>query len=123
MPVFQISGTTIATLLNTAKKRNLTLFAILANSETITIPDKDKETITKIYSMISHHLELIAKESAGQILYSFLKETGLLQKMIDAQSAIDEKEAQNIARFFEKLKSFETEKEENSLFAVVDWID
>jgi ATP-dependent DNA helicase UvrD/PcrA len=123
MPIFALSGTTIATLLNTAKKRHMSLFALLAELTGVALPDTEKETVIKIYEMITKHLALISQESAGQILYYFLQETGMLQKMVDPQSLVDEKQAQNIARFFEKLKKFETEQEERSVFAVVDWIE
>lgn len=123
LDVFKLSGTTIAALLNLGKKNHLSLFETLKQKDSLSISAGEKETISKIHDIISRHLSLVSKETAGQILYFFLQETGILQSMIDAQSVSDEQKAQNISRFFEKLKSFDTQSKENSIFAVVDWID
>src|SRR5258706_9664923 len=73
--------------------------------------------------MIHKHLGFIKKETAGQILYFFLEETGLLQKFTTYKTAREEKIAENIAKFFNKLKTYEVDHEDAGVFTVVDWID
>jgi DNA helicase-2/ATP-dependent DNA helicase PcrA len=73
--------------------------------------------------MIHKHLGLIKKETAGQILYYFLEDTGLLKQLTVYKSAKEEKIAENIAKFFNKLKTYEVEHEDASVFTVVDWVD
>jgi DNA helicase-2/ATP-dependent DNA helicase PcrA len=73
--------------------------------------------------MIKRHLALIPKEVAGQILYYFFEDSGLLGYYLDPRSAKTERQAQNIANFFERLQSFAAENRDASVFAVVDWID
>jgi len=123
IPVFHIPGIVVAALLNTAKKKNLSLFETISQTDSLPIEDDKKEILNTITAMIKRHLDLVAKESAGQILYYFLQDSGLLRKMIESKSLYDEKQTQNIAKFFDRLKTFETERDENSVFAVVDWID
>jgi DNA helicase-2/ATP-dependent DNA helicase PcrA len=62
------------------------------------------------------------KETAGQILFYFLQDSGLLQKMTDFQNLHEEKIAANIAKFFDRLKTFELSHEDASISAVLDWI-
>jgi len=83
---------------------------------------KTKETFLKIYKMIDRHLKLLRKETAGQILYYFLEDTGYLSKLVDFKTEKEEKKALNISKFFNKLKTFEMEHEDASVFAVSDWI-
>jgi DNA helicase-2/ATP-dependent DNA helicase PcrA len=73
--------------------------------------------------MFKRHLEQISKETAGQILFYFFEDSGLLGYYLDPQTVKTEKEAENVAKFFEKLQSFAANREDASVFAVVDWID
>jgi DNA helicase-2/ATP-dependent DNA helicase PcrA len=66
---------------------------------------------------------LVKKESAGQLLYFFLEETGLLQKLLSPETAEAEKKAKNISKLFDKLKSYEADHEDASVTAVVEWLD
>ena len=79
--------------------------------------------LLKIYRMVERHLSLTSKESAGQILYYFLEDTGLLQKITEYKSSVEEREALNISKFFDRIKSFETRHEDASISAVVDYLD
>lgn len=123
MPVLGINAVDLTTLLNVSKKRNIALFRLFTQLESIPLADDTREKIAKLDTMIRKHLELTSKETAGQILYYFLKESGLLKKMAEEKSQADQKVAQNIAHFFEKIKSYESMHKENSVFAIVDWIE
>ena len=73
--------------------------------------------------MIKSHLQHVPQEQAGQMLYSFFEDSGLLGYYLDPGTAKTEKEAQNIAKFFDKLKSFATNRTDASVFAAVEWLD
>ena len=60
--------------------------------------------------MTIRHLEKSKKEQAGQILYYFLIDSKLYETLGEATSLKDRKEIQNIAKFFDRIKNFETEK-------------
>ncbi|KKW10891.1 MAG: hypothetical protein UY49_C0012G0009, partial [Microgenomates group bacterium GW2011_GWC1_49_7] len=111
MDIFGISPREIAALVNTARKYGMSLFEACEKGE---LP---------LVAMIHKHLGLIKKETAGQILYYFLEDTGLLKKLATYKSAKEEKIAENIAKFFNKLKTYEAEHEDAGVFAVVDWIE
>lgn len=128
MSVFDFEAREIATILNYARRKNLSLFEALesiSNEESaeIFLKDKTKEKIKTVFEMIKRHLKKIHKDTAGQILYYFLQDCGLLKKSLLVKTEAEEKKYQNIARFFEKLKSYEAEQKDASVFAVVDWID
>ncbi|MDO9027709.1 MAG: ATP-dependent DNA helicase [Candidatus Roizmanbacteria bacterium] len=82
-----------------------------------------KKQLLKIYQMIIKHLSLLKINTAGQILYYFLEDSGLLLKLTNYKTESEEKIALNISNFFNKLKSFESEHEDASVFAVIDYIN
>ncbi|KKR69552.1 MAG: hypothetical protein UU12_C0043G0008 [Candidatus Woesebacteria bacterium GW2011_GWA2_40_7b] len=112
---FRITGRELAELGNYARKNNLSLFE---SAEKI-----GGESIKNILEIIKKHLDLVKKNTAGQLLYYFLEETGLLQKLLSPESAEAEKRAKNISKLFDKLKSYEADHEDSSVTAVVDWLD
>lgn len=121
--IFNLSMRTISAFLSYARKRNLSLFESLEKADEIEIPDGDRQKIKKITQMILRHLERIKKDTAGQILYYFLVDSGLFDTFLSYRTQQDEQIAQNIAKFFDKIKTFETVNEDASVYAVVDWID
>ncbi|MCX6704868.1 MAG: ATP-dependent helicase, partial [Candidatus Woesebacteria bacterium] len=112
---FGITGRELAELGNYARKNNVSLFE---SAEKI-----GGESIKKILEIIIKHLDLAKKETAGQLLYYFLEETGLLQKLLSPESAEAEKRAKNISKLFDKLKTYEVDHEDAKVPAVVDWLD
>ncbi|MCX6791780.1 MAG: UvrD-helicase domain-containing protein [Candidatus Gottesmanbacteria bacterium] len=110
-----VSARDVAVLLNFSRKYGMSLFEACEKS--------DLEQVKKLITMIHRHLGLIKKETAGQILYYFLADTGLLKQLTLYKSTKEEKIAENIAKFFNKLKTYETEHEDAGVFTVVDWID
>ena len=123
MDIFDISARDLAAISNFAKKQNLSLFEACEQIEKVFVSMKTRETVGRLVETIHQHLGLIKKETAGQILYYFLENTKLLQKMTDYKTATEERRAQNISKFFDKLKTYEVEHEDASVFAVSDWID
>ncbi len=87
------------------------------------LKSETKKQLLKIYQMIIKHLSLLKTNTAGQILYYFLEDSGLLLKLTNYKNEAEEKIALNISNFFNKLKSFESEHEDASVFAVIDYIN
>ncbi len=122
-PIFQLESRDIAALLNYAKRKNYTLFEALEHADDTFLQDETKQQCKKVVEMIKRHLQRVPRDTAGQILYYFFEDSGMLQQFINPETSKAEKAVQNIAKFFEKLKSYEAEHQDASLFAVVDWID
>lgn len=123
MNIFDIFPRDLAAISNYGKRMNLSLFEACEQIDKVLVGMETREKVNKLVEMIHRHLGLISKETAGQILYYFLEDTGLLKNIIDYKSVNEEKAAQNITKFFEKIKSYEVEHEDASVFTVSDWID
>ena len=103
------------TLTNLAKRQHQSLFEICEKSE--------NEKIKKIIGLISKHLGMVSKFTAGQILYDYLESSGLLAAMLNYQPPLGANQSANMAKFFGKLKGFEASHEDSSVATVVDWLD
>ena len=123
MPSFSLQARDVASILNFAKQSNFTLFEAMEQAEKSSLTEDGKEKITRITEMIKKHLEKVPRVDAGQILYNFFEDSGLLGFYLDPGTAKTEKEAQNIAKFFEKMQSFSANHTDVSVFAIVDWLD
>ena len=148
-PIFDLDSRDVAAILNFAKRKNLYLFEALeeiaenhsrhsgdqAKPETpespslkvtvlkpIVLKDSTTDKIKTLVEMIKRHLKRVPKDSAGQILYYFLEDSGMLKKFLSA-TATETHKYQNVAKFFDKLKTFEVEHEDARVFPAVDWID
>jgi DNA helicase-2/ATP-dependent DNA helicase PcrA len=112
---FGVSGRHLAELGNYSRKNNVSLFVAAEK-----VGDAKVKIIT---DLISKHLELVKKDSAGQILYYFLQDSGLIQTLINPDTPDAEKRAANISKLFDKLKSYEVDHEDARIPAVVDWLE
>ncbi|MCD6225864.1 ATP-dependent helicase, partial [bacterium] len=130
LDVFGITGRDLAFINSFAKRYNLSLLEAL---EEITSPSLKEakfpvispgsyQGIKKLTKMIHRHLELAKKESGGQILYYFLHDSGLLKKYLDPKTEKEQIAALNIAKFFEKVKAFESQTKEILAAELLDWI-
>lgn len=119
---FDIPARDLASIGNYARRLHLSYFEASEKIDDIFVAKETKEKVKKILEIIDRHLKLIKKETAGQLLYYFLSDTGLLQKMLSPESAEAEKRAANISKFFDKLKTYEVDHEDATVPAVVDWL-
>lgn len=115
MDVWGISQRDLIFYLNTAKKVNKSLFEQLES--------ESDERVKKFVAMAHRHQELIPKETAGQILFYFLEDSGLLREVVEYKTAGDERRALNIMKFFDKMKGFEAVNSEATVFAAKDYLD
>ncbi|MBU0572608.1 ATP-dependent helicase [Patescibacteria group bacterium] len=108
---------------NYARRFNLSIFETCEKIDSIFVTPETKRKIKKLTAIVNKHLKLAGSETAGQLVYYFLEETGLLQRLLKTDTLGIEKKARNISKFFDKLKTYETDNEDASVRAVVDWID
>jgi DNA helicase-2/ATP-dependent DNA helicase PcrA len=120
---FKIPGRDLAFLGSYAKRKNLSLFEVCEMIDEISINEDTKSKIKKVLEIIKKHLNLIPKDTAGQILYFFLEETGILSRLVTPDTPEAQSKAANIAKFFEKIKNYESNHDDASVYAVVNWLD
>lgn len=122
MDVFKIPYVELNFLLNFSKKKNLTLFEALYDVQQPFLKRETQEKIEKFRQMVERHLERSKKEQAGQILYYFLVDSGLFETLNTTESVKEERRVQNIAKFFDRIKNFEMERPDSTIFTLVEWL-
>lgn len=120
---FEISGNDLMSLSNAARKTNQSLYDVAVKVENEDISEKSKASIQKLIKIIKKHQNLGKIETAGRILYLFLEESGMLTYLLRSETETAEKRSINIAKFFDKLKSFESANDTASVSEVVDFLD
>src|SRR3989344_4558977 len=123
MDVFNIPYIELNYLLNFAKRKNLTLFEALFNAEQSFLKPATQEKLIRFREMAVRHLEKSKKDSAGQILYYFLIDSKLFEILSSSNSIGEERRVQNIAKFFDRIKSFETERPDANIFILYEWLN
>ncbi len=122
MDVFEIPYVELNFLLNFAKKQNLSLFETLENLNQPFLTKPTQKKLEDFRKMTIRHLEKSKQEQAGQILYYFLIDSKLIETLGEATSLKEERKIQNIAKFFDRIKNFETEREDSNIFVLVEWL-
>ncbi len=128
MDFWEISGRDLAALMALSRRQNLNLFALMEGmtekpQNFYNFSQATKEKIGQITAILHRHFKLIPKETAGQILYYFLQDSGMLKKLMEVKTEKEERRVQNMAKFFDKLKTYEADHEDASVYAVVDWME
>lgn len=122
MDIFGIPSIELNFLLNFSKKKNLTLFESLYFLDQPFLKPETQQKLTKFREMLERHIELTKKDKAGQILYYFLIDSGIFETLAKTDTTKEERRVQNIAKFFDRIKNFESEKENSNIFVVSDWL-
>jgi len=120
---FDIKSRDLVKIGNYARRFNKSLYEVCEKVDDIFVSSETRRKIKKFIGIIEKHLKLVKKETAGQLLYYFLEDTGLLIKLLNPNSPEAERKASNISKFFDKLKTYEVDHEDARIPAVVDWIE
>lgn len=122
MDIFKIPYTELNYLLNFTKKKNITLFDSLSDTNQSFLSTETQEKLSEFKTMVERHMERSKKDSAGQVLYYFLIDSKLFETLKLTDSLKEEKRVQNIAKFFDRIKNFESERPDANIFTLVEWL-
>ncbi|HVZ11757.1 MAG TPA: ATP-dependent DNA helicase [Patescibacteria group bacterium] len=121
MDIFKISYIELNYLLNFAKRSNLTLFEALDENQPF-LKQETQDKLSEFKKMVERHMSRSKVDSAGQVLYYFLVDSKLYDTLNITDSVKDERRVQNIAKFFDRINNFETERPDSNIFIVVEWL-
>jgi DNA helicase-2/ATP-dependent DNA helicase PcrA len=111
-----------------AKRKTRSLYYIFKNIDSITTGDleitgESKAVIKKIIEDLNIAIGLSKNQSAGKVLYDFLKRTSYLTQL-DRNGGIEGQiKIQNIAKFFDKIQEFEQIAKADSPSQFIDYLE
>lgn len=87
------------------------------------LKERTRDSLIELFSMIKRHITRLSHDSATDILYYFLEDTGYLKMLTNYKTEKEEKIALNILKFLNLIKSVYTNNAESTVFNIVDYIE
>ena len=107
--VYGLGGADLTAIVNSARRRNRSLWDVLEELDRqpgiLRLAPETRAAVTKLVTDIRSYVELAHARPAGEVLYAFLRGTGLLAKLAAAETPVAEEAMENIARFFDIVRA------------------
>jgi len=82
-----------------------------------------KDTLIDVFTLIKKQVKRIRKDTAGELLFSFLKDTGYIDILGNPETQMQEQATFTITKFFGKIREMERSQEDTSVFGATEYID
>jgi DNA helicase-2/ATP-dependent DNA helicase PcrA len=106
---YALGGEDLTAIVNMARRRNRSVWAILDELERqpgiLRLSPQTRETARRLVSDLRGYSEMAHERPAGELLYRFLRGSGLLARLVETDEPAAEEALQNIARFFEIVRA------------------
>jgi DNA helicase-2/ATP-dependent DNA helicase PcrA len=107
--IYGLGGTDLTAIVNSARRRNRSLWDVLEELDRqpgiLRVSADTRAGVTRLVADLRAYIELAHERPAGEVLYGFLRGTGTLARLAGTDSVAAEEALQNIARFFEIVRS------------------
>jgi DNA helicase-2/ATP-dependent DNA helicase PcrA len=107
--VYGLGGEDLTAIVNMARRRNRSVWAVLDELDRqpgiLRVGHETRATVHKLVADLHGYAEAAHEQPAGELLYRFLRGSGLLARLVGTDSPAAEEQLQNIARFFEIVRS------------------
>ena len=107
--VYGLGGPDLTAIVNAARRRNRSLWEVLEELDRqpglLRLSTGTRRQAGRLVADLRRFSELAHRRPAGELLYSFLRDSGLLARYAAAETAADEEAIGNIARFFDIIRA------------------
>ncbi|MCM8757614.1 MAG: UvrD-helicase domain-containing protein, partial [Candidatus Omnitrophica bacterium] len=125
--VYRIDMEDLILCMHYAKRHNRYLYWVFKHIHEIEelkeLKGSSYSILEKFLKEIEKFLELSRQQNTGRLLYSFLKESGYLSNLVNNPTEENEYKIQNIARFFNLVRDFESVTKENRVNNFINYLD
>jgi DNA helicase-2/ATP-dependent DNA helicase PcrA len=125
--IYSLNLVDLTLCMHYAKRRNKPLYYVFAGLKEIPelaqISQESCEKIKHILDDLHKFLDISRDETSGRLLYVFLTDTGYLKKLTRIQNLENENKIQNIARFFDLVRNFETVAESDRAVHFINYLN
>jgi DNA helicase II / ATP-dependent DNA helicase PcrA len=106
--VYGLGGEDLTEIVASARRRNRTVWTVLEELDRqpgiLRLAPASRAAVGRLVRDLRHYTELAHARPAGEVLYAFLKGSGLLARLAATDGARSEEALQNIARFFDIVR-------------------
>jgi ATP-dependent DNA helicase UvrD/PcrA len=107
--VYGLGGEDLTAIVTTARRRNRSVWDVLEELDRqpgiLRIAPDSRTRVARLVADLRAYGALAHERPAGEVLYAFLRGTGLLARLAGTDSVAAEEALQNIARFFEIVRA------------------
>ena len=107
--VYALGGEDLTAIVNMARRRNRSVWVVLDELERqpgiLRVGPETRATVHKLVVDLRGYAEVAHERPAGELLYRFLRGSGLLARLVASDTPSAEEALQNIARFFEIVRA------------------
>ncbi|MEO8570270.1 MAG: ATP-dependent DNA helicase [Chloroflexota bacterium] len=107
--VYAMGGEDLTAIVNMARRRNRSVWAVLTELERqpgiLRLKPETRATVAKLVADLRIYTEAAHEQPAGELLYRFLRGSGMLAGLVGTDTPAAEEQLQNVARFFEIVRS------------------
>jgi DNA helicase-2/ATP-dependent DNA helicase PcrA len=107
--VYGLGGEDLTAIVNMARRRNRSLWDVLEELTRqpglLRLAPETRSTVDRLVGDVLRYTHMAHERPAGEVLYQFLRQSGLLSRLASTESVAAEEALQNIARFFDIVRS------------------
>jgi DNA helicase-2/ATP-dependent DNA helicase PcrA len=107
--VYGLGGEDLTAIVNMARRRNRSVWAVLEELDRqpgiLRVAPETRATVSRLVADLRGYAEAAHELPAGELLYRFLKSSGLLARLVATDTPAAEEQLQNVARFFEIVRA------------------
>ena len=107
--VYDLGGEDLTAIVNMARRRNRSVWAVLEELDRqpgiLRVTPETRAKVARLVADLRGYAEAAHELPAGELLYRFLKSSGLLARLVATDTPAAEEQLQNVARFFEIVRA------------------
>jgi DNA helicase-2/ATP-dependent DNA helicase PcrA len=107
--IYGLGGPDLTAIVNSARRRNRSLWEVVEELTRqpglLRLAPETRASLERLVSDIRCFTDLAHERPAGEVLYQFLRDSGLLSRLASTDTVAAEEQLQNIARFFEIIRA------------------
>src|SRR4051794_38238688 len=107
--IYRLGGEDLTAIVNMARRRNRSIWAVLDELDRqpgiLRISPESRVTVRKLVADLRGYADEAHERPAGELLYRFLRASGMLARLVGTDSPAAEEQLANVARFFEIVRS------------------
>jgi DNA helicase-2/ATP-dependent DNA helicase PcrA len=107
--LYQLGGADLTAIVNAARRRNRSLWEVVEElvrqPGLLRLSPETRAALDKLVLDLQRFTELAHERPAGEVLYQFLRDSGILSRLASTDTIAAEESLQNIARFFEIIRA------------------
>ena len=107
--LYSLGGPDLTAIVNSARRRNRSLWEVMEELTRqpglLRLSPETRATLDRLVTDLRCYTDLAHERPAGEVLYRFLKDSGLLGRLAATDSMAAEEALANIARFFDIIRA------------------